>query len=131
MQKFAFSSHLPTRLAVAATMFAILVLVVAGPAAPRGANAVHAAGALTVSAGGPYSGTAGSPISMVAIVTGGATTSPIYSWNFGDGSSGLGASVNHTYTSARSYPYRVTVNVTDSVTGASGVGVTTAAITGP
>lgn len=51
-----------------------------------------------------------------------------YTWNFGDGSSGMGATVSHTFASAGSYS--VTVNVTDGL-GGSGNGAATQTVNAP
>jgi PKD repeat protein len=63
-------------------------------------------------AGGPYSGTKGLPINF----DGTGSTDPdgnivSYAWDFGDGGSGTGATVEHTY--ATSGTYTVTLVVTD------------------
>ena len=59
----------------------------------------------------PPSGQVGQPISFSASISGG---SPPYtfSWDFGDGSTGIGASPNHTYSSPGTFD--VTLTATDS-----------------
>jgi YVTN family beta-propeller protein len=65
----------------------------------------------------------GDSVNASAVVTGG--TAPYnYTWNFGDGTVGWGASVSHTFTAAGDY--LVTVTVTDS---GSGVGASTSTVT--
>ncbi|HEU4996539.1 MAG TPA: DNA/RNA non-specific endonuclease [Gemmatimonadaceae bacterium] len=61
---------------------------------------------------GPYTGSEGSSVAM----SGAASTDPdgdalTYAWSFGDGSSGSGASLTHTY--AQDGNYSVTLTVTD------------------
>ncbi len=70
---------------------------------------------LTVDALGPYRGTAGSTIGFSSTVAGAAN--PTYVWNFGDGTTGAGASPTHTYDRAGSYT--ATLSVGDPATGAS------------
>ena len=59
-----------------------------------------ATGTFSVSAGGPYTGQTGVPITFVAtpINAGSSTSDLVYTWNFGDGLSGSGQSLAHTYT---------------------------------
>jgi PKD repeat protein len=75
-------------------------------------------------AGGPYAGDAGTTLSFTGSATGGAPGSTTYSWDFGDGSSGTGASTSHTYNSAGNYT--ATLKVSDS---AGGTNSQTAAVT--
>ena len=77
-------------------------------------------------AGGPYTGVEGSPITF----NGTGSTDPdnnidTYAWDFGDGSTGTGATVQHTY--ANGGTYTVTLTVTDA-DGASGSASTTAMV---
>ena len=61
--------------------------------------------------GGPYSGVTGVPLSL----SGAASTDPdagqtlTYSWNFGDGTTGVGANVSHTYALPGNYIASLTV----------------------
>jgi PKD repeat protein/uncharacterized protein YraI len=70
--------------------------------------------------GGPYTGQVGSPISMA-----GTATDPglidqaglTYGWDFGDGTSGSGPVVSHSYAQAGSYTARLTVTDKDGAGG--------------
>jgi hypothetical protein len=122
------SLRLHARLPMAAAFLALLLFGLAVPMSPKSPNLVHAAGTLTVSAGGPYSGTVGVAVTMTASVNS-ATTSPSYTWSFGDGSpAGYGQTVSHTYGAATTYTITVTVN--DLATGGYGSATTNANITG-
>ena len=89
-----------------------------------------------VSAGGPYTGQPGVPISLIAqplsaaLQTGGSVQ---YVWNFGDGTSGTGQTVTHTYTTAGSYSVTVTattaLGTTASATTSAAIGSTSSATT--
>jgi PKD repeat protein len=64
-------------------------------------------------AGGPYTGSVGLPVS----IDGSGSTDPdgsivSYDWNFGDGTTGTGASTTHTYATPGSFT--ITLNVKDS-----------------
>ena len=77
-------------------------------------------------ANGPYSGTAGSAVAF----DGTGSSDPdgnivSYSWDFGDGSSGSGATPTHTYAAAGTY--NVSLQVTDDA-GATDSAMTTASI---
>jgi PKD repeat protein len=71
-------------------------------------------------AGGPYTGQVGSPISLA-----GTATDPglidqaglTYRWDFGDGTSGSGPIVSHSYVQAGSYTARLTVTDKDGARG--------------
>ena len=58
-------------------------------------------------AGGPYSGTVGQLISFSAGGSTGTITS--YSWSFGDGATGFGGTVTHSYAAATTYTVTLTV----------------------
>jgi PKD repeat protein len=75
---------------------------------------IDATGAPTADAGGPYSGTADVPVSF----DGSASSDPdgkitAWNWDFGDGNVGSGPTPTHIYTTAGTYPVRLTV--TDDV----------------
>jgi len=79
--------------------------------------------------GGPYGGVTGSPV----VFNGTGSSDPdagqvlTYSWNFGDGGSGSGATPSHTYTSPGTYI--VSLTVTDNGSPVlNGVSTTTASI---
>jgi PKD repeat protein len=62
---------------------------------------------VTAEANGPYSGEIGSVVAFAATGSGGAITE--YQWNFGDGSTGTGPSITHSYSVSGSYEVRLTV----------------------
>ena len=93
------------------------------------------AGSCTPTAGNPItvnviaSGTnvsANTPVNFSSSVNGAAGTAT-YLWNFGDGSSGTGATTSHVYTTTGTDP--VTLTVTDSI-GRVGCGAVTVTVTG-
>src|SRR5215831_4478922 len=70
--------------------------------------------------GGSYSGTIGVPISF----SGSASSDPdgtitTYAWSFGDGATGSGVTVSHSYASSGSYTVTLTVTDNGGVTGSS------------
>jgi len=82
----------------------------------------------TAKPGGPYSGTTGQPIQF----NGSGSFDPdgtisVYSWAFGDGTTGTGVSPTHTYASPGSYT--VALSVTDN-SGASSSASTSASVSG-
>jgi PKD repeat protein len=82
----------------------------------------------TCDAGGPYNGTAGQPVSFDGSNSSDSDgTIVTYAWNFGDGSTGTGATPSHTYAGAGTF--NVSLTVTDNDGGESSCG-TTAEIAG-
>jgi RHS repeat-associated protein len=79
--------------------------------------------------GGPYRATLGVPLQL----DGSRSTDPgdvitAYAWDFGDGSTGAGATPTHTYADAGLYTVRLTVTDLD---GATGTATTTATVVPP
>ncbi|HET9250717.1 MAG TPA: PKD domain-containing protein [Candidatus Eisenbacteria bacterium] len=75
--------------------------------------------------GGPYTGTAGAPLQLDGTGSSDPDGTPLtYSWIFGDGSTGTGASPSHTY--AASGTYGIALTVFDE--GLSDLSTTTATI---
>jgi PKD repeat protein len=72
-----------------------------------GGTAGTVPGSVQVSAGGPYTGSIGQPITFTATVSG--AFNPIFQWDFGDGATGAGQSVMHTYTTTGTYTVTLTV----------------------
>jgi RHS repeat-associated protein len=83
----------------------------------------------TASVGGPYTGSVNQAVTFNATgsmaPTGQTLTS--YAWNFGDNTTGTGATTTHTYTTAGTF--QVSVTVTDT-TGGTNTASTTATISG-
>ncbi len=90
---------------------------------------VTAAAALVAEAGGPYSGVAGQPITL----DGTASQGPIveYRWEFGDGATGTGAVVSHTYLAPGTYTAVLTVRAADGRTASDSAQVTITAAPKP
>ena len=63
--------------------------------------------ALRADAGGPYSGTVGAPVTFDGRGSTGDIVS--YTWDFGDGTTGSGAVVQHAYSAPGTYTVRLTV----------------------
>jgi PKD repeat protein len=87
-------------------------------------------GQLTVSAGGPYTGQVGQPIIFTAQVgLGGRPPGTVVqvTWDFGDGTTGFGQTVSHTYATPGTFQVTVTASVGPGQTANA---VTTAQIAG-
>jgi PKD repeat protein len=80
---------------------------------------------LTADADGPYSGTVGMPVSFDGSGSAPAEAIISYEWDFGDGQTGAGVVISHTY--AATGTYTVILTVADPTTQANDV--TTATIT--
>lgn len=74
-----------------------------------------------VEAGGPYPSQAGSPVSLVGTATDPSSVDQSglsYRWDFGDGTTGNGPAVSHSYAQAGSYTARLTVTDKDGAQAA-------------
>ena len=72
---------------------------------------------IAVTACDPLSTLAGQPVSLSATATGGVSGAPLtFNWNFGDGSTGTGPHVSHTYQASAATTFAATVTVTDGTT---------------
>ena len=88
-------------------------------------------GQLTVSAGGPYTGQVGIPVTFTATVGLGGRppgTQVQVLWDFGDGSTGTGATTTHTYVAPGTYTVTVTASIDANQTA---MATTTAQIAAP
>ena len=97
-----------------------------------GCDTVNTTGLTTppfAKAGGPYSGGVGQNISF----NGGASTGTglAFSWTFGDGSTGTGATPTHSYASAGCYQASLTARATNGATSTSSAPVTIGPSVGP
>jgi PKD repeat protein len=104
-----------------------VVVQVSGSATATASLQYTVAQALMVTADGPYTGTIGQPVTMTATGTG-LPADAQFSWDFGDGSTGTGATVHHIYVTSGQYTVKVTV--TSAFVGRSGTFTTTATISG-
>ncbi len=82
-------------------------------------------------AGGPYTGLAGFPLELNAAGSSDADGDSLsYAWRFGDGATGLGAMIHHTYAAGGTYPVVLTVRdaaLADSDSTTATIGATVAA----
>jgi len=78
---------------------------------------------IQISAGGPYFGVAGQPITMSALGLLALPGAQLV-WNFGDGTTGLGQTVQKTYAVPGVYTVTVLIQTTTAVTGALTAGTT-------
>jgi hypothetical protein len=71
-------------------------------------------------AGGPYTGNAGAPVSFDGSGSTDADGNIVsYDWDFGDGTTGSGATVAHAYATEGTYPVVLTVTDNDNASGTS------------
>ena len=91
---------------------------------PGLSSVVVPSGNIGVNVGGPYAGTAGGQVFFGGTQSGAIV--PQFLWDFGDGQTAGGSSVSHIYAASGTYTVRLTV--TDSITGQSATGATTASI---
>jgi PKD repeat protein len=82
---------------------------------------------LIADADGPYSGQVGAPVSFDGSGSTPAEAIQSYTWNFGDGQTGSGVVISHTYTVTGTY----TVSLTVADTNLQATDTTTATITAP
>jgi PKD repeat protein len=76
----------------------------------------------SANAGGPYNGQSGSPIAMAGVAGDPGTLDQqnlIYTWDFGDGTSGSGPSVSHSYAQPGTYAVKLSVADKDGAVGTS------------
>ena len=84
------------------------------------------------SAGGPYSAAVGAAVAFSSAGSTDPQGQPLsFAWNFGDGSSGTGASPSHTYAAAGSYTATVTVTNTAGLSSTASAKVTISALAPP
>ena len=65
-------------------------------------------------AASPSNGSAPLAVTFAAAVSGGSGTYTSFTWAFGDGQTGAGQYITHTYANARNQPYQVELTVTDT-----------------
>jgi len=101
---------------------ALLVLGAAGAARPVDARAQSG----QISTNGPFTATVGQTITMAASINTIGTTAGQYFWNFGDGTSANGQTVQKTYNTAGTFPISVQVQSNQGLLS----GATTATVSG-
>jgi PKD repeat protein len=79
----------------------------------------------------PKSGSAPLAVSFSAAASGGTGSYTGYAWTFGDTSTGTGTDVQHTYTTAGTFPVEVIATDTGGTTGAAFTNITVTAVTPP
>ncbi len=76
------------------------------------------------SVGGPYSGIRGTAIALNGSASGDADGTIVsYAWNFGDGTTGTGATVSHVYATAGNFTATLTVTDNEGATGSASTAV--------
>jgi len=84
---------------------------------------------LIADADGPYTGTVGSPVTVDGSGSSPADKITSYQWSFGDGQTGAGVVISHTY--AVSGTYALVLTVSDGVTQATDTATATIGAQGP
>lgn len=105
------SSIIARRVAVALTL--VVLTLTAGRAARTVPAAEAQIGSLQVSAGGPYSAQVGQAISLSAQVINASmlnSQAVQYQWSFGDGTTGFGQFITHSYQTAGTFGVTVTAS---------------------
>ncbi len=120
----------PTHLYVGGGLFTAIVTVDAPPTSYRCSAeiSVRSTQVLARIVATPGSGVAPVRVAFQAVVYGGTGTYTRFNWSFGDGASGAGVQINHTYTLTGQF--RVALNVTDT-NGSVGSAETQIGVTPP
>jgi PKD repeat protein len=105
----------------------LVLLVGCGSATSNSTSTSSTVQTPVANAAGPYTGAPGVAVSF----NGSNSTDPqgqtlTYAWDFGDSSTGTGASPTHTYATAGYYTAKLTVTDTSNLSNTTGVGVTIA-----
>ncbi len=107
--------------------FTVTVTVSDGSASGTKSQTVRVRARPVASLNGPYTADEGSAVAMSAAASNDPDgTIQSYAWNFGDGTTGTGASVSHTYPQNGSYTVSLTVTDNDGLTGSASTTATIA-----